>query len=304
MSSPITLEALRILDAIDRRGSFAAAADELHKVPSALSYTVSKLEEELRVVLFDRTRRKARLTPTGRMLLDQGRQILVATEELTARAREAEQGWETELRICIDSLLTPEPVYELIAQFHQIQPRTQIRLTEEVLGGSWDALNANRCDLVIGASGEPPAQGFKRHYLGVVEFVFAVAEHHPLCQKPQPLSLRDIEAWPTVIVADSSQDMPGQSIGLLDGRSRIIVPTMEYKIRAQIAGTGVGYLPRYRIQQALERGQLRQLLLAEQRSQPDISVAWRGSSKGKALQWFTDQLRHYQFDNQAGLRAC
>lgn len=43
----LTLEALRVMDAIDRRGSFAAAADELGRVPSALSYTMQKLEEEL-----------------------------------------------------------------------------------------------------------------------------------------------------------------------------------------------------------------------------------------------------------------
>lgn len=49
----LTLEALRVMDAIDRRGSFAAAADELGRVPSALSYTMQKLEEELDVVLFD-----------------------------------------------------------------------------------------------------------------------------------------------------------------------------------------------------------------------------------------------------------
>ena len=48
----LTLEALRVMDAIDRRGSFAAAADELGRVPSALSYTMQKLEEELDVVLF------------------------------------------------------------------------------------------------------------------------------------------------------------------------------------------------------------------------------------------------------------
>lgn len=47
----LTLEALRVMDAIDRRGSFAAAADELGRVPSALSYTMQKLEEELDVVL-------------------------------------------------------------------------------------------------------------------------------------------------------------------------------------------------------------------------------------------------------------
>ena len=82
MYSPITLDALRTLDAIERRRSFAAAADELFRVPSAVSYTVSKLEEDLGVTLFDRSRRKAELTPVGRLILDQGRQILMATEEL------------------------------------------------------------------------------------------------------------------------------------------------------------------------------------------------------------------------------
>ncbi len=49
----LTLEALRVMDAIDHQGA-AAAADELGRVPSALSYTMQKLEEELDVVLFDR----------------------------------------------------------------------------------------------------------------------------------------------------------------------------------------------------------------------------------------------------------
>ena len=58
----LTLEALRVMDAIDRRGSFAAAADELGRVPSALSYTMQKLEEELDVVLFDRSGHRTKFT--------------------------------------------------------------------------------------------------------------------------------------------------------------------------------------------------------------------------------------------------
>lgn len=66
----LTLDALRVMNAIDRRGSFAAAADELGKVPSALSYTIQKLEEELDVVLFDRSGHRTRFTDVGRMLLE------------------------------------------------------------------------------------------------------------------------------------------------------------------------------------------------------------------------------------------
>ena len=144
MFSPLTLDALRTLDAIDRRRSFAAAADELFRVPSAISYTINKLEADLGVTLFDRSRRKAELTPVGRLMLEQGRQILMATEELTALVKQAADGWEVELRIGVDTVLDCGPIYDLIEAFQAIQPRTEVRLIEEVLGGSWDALNAER----------------------------------------------------------------------------------------------------------------------------------------------------------------
>ena len=83
----LTLEALRVMDAIDRRGSFAAAADELGRVPSALSYTMQKLEEELDVVLFDRSGHRTKFTNVGRMLLERGRVLLEAADKLTTDAR-------------------------------------------------------------------------------------------------------------------------------------------------------------------------------------------------------------------------
>ena len=54
MAYAITLDALRVLDTIDRKGSFGAAADALFRVPSALSYTVNKLESDLGINIFDR----------------------------------------------------------------------------------------------------------------------------------------------------------------------------------------------------------------------------------------------------------
>lgn len=301
MISPITLDALRTLDAIDRRRSFAAAADELCRVPSAVSYTIHKLEEDLGVALFDRSRRKAELTATGRLVLEQGRQILKATEELTALVRQAADGWEVELRICIDSVLACDSVYDLIEAFHKLQPKTEIRLIEEVLGGSWDALNDNRCDLVIGAEGTPPSQGFGLHSLGEVVFEFAVAADHPLTQLPMPLPASAIQDYPTVIVADSSRHLPVRSSRLLDGRSRIIVPTIEHKIETQTKGLGVGYLPRHRITRELAEGRLQILALDVPRRPVEISAAWSRGNAGKGLKWFVERLRKMSFDADSGL---
>lgn len=301
MISPITLDALRTLDAIERRHSFAAAAEELYRVPSAVSYTISKLEEDLGVQLFDRSRRKAELTAAGRLLLEEGRKILKATDELTALARQAADGWETELRICIDSVLNADAIYGLIEDFQQLRPKTEIRISEEVLGGSWDALNDDRCDLVIGAEGAPPVQGFALHVLGHVVFEFAVAVDHPLGKLPAPLPASAIQDYPTVIVADSSRHLPVRSSGLLDGRSRIMVPTIEHKIEAQCRGLGVGYLPRHRIPQQLADGRLQILALDVPRPPVQISVAWRRDNKGRGLKWFVSRLKQMGFDPDQGL---
>ena len=45
-----TLDQIVVLDAIERTGSFAAAAQELHRVPSAISYSVRTVEEVLGVL--------------------------------------------------------------------------------------------------------------------------------------------------------------------------------------------------------------------------------------------------------------
>lgn len=77
MQSPITLEALHILDAIERRGSFAAAANELDRAPSSLSYQIQKLEQELDIMIFDRSGHKANFTEAGRLIWIEGERSLV-----------------------------------------------------------------------------------------------------------------------------------------------------------------------------------------------------------------------------------
>src|SRR6185369_12740992 len=95
----LSLEALQVLDAIDRRGSFAAAAEELHRVPSAITYSVRQLEEGLGVELFDRRGHRAVLTQAGTALLTEGRKLLEAAADLECRVQQVAKGWESELRI-------------------------------------------------------------------------------------------------------------------------------------------------------------------------------------------------------------
>ena len=189
----LTLDALNVLDAIDRSGSFAAAAESLYRVPSAISYTIQKLEQDLGTAIFDRSGHRAVLTPAGKTLLKEGRRLLFAAHELEGQVKRIATGWETELRIAMDTIIPASSLLPLIADFYTEHTSaksdcpaaqnkgTQLQLQQEVLGGTWDALVSNRVDLVIGASGEAPAGAGYRHF-SLCEFnmVFAVAPNHPL----------------------------------------------------------------------------------------------------------------------------
>ena len=87
MPRKLTLDALRVLDAIDHHGSFSAAAQALHRVPSKITYTVKSLEQELEIKLFRRVGRKSVLTPAGLTLLEEGRQLLQAADLMVEEGR-------------------------------------------------------------------------------------------------------------------------------------------------------------------------------------------------------------------------
>ena len=124
----ISLDHLLVIDAIVRRGSFAAAAAELHRVPSAVTYSVNKLEQDLGVQIFDRSGHRARLTDAGRELLREGRELLQSAMRLEAHVQHVARGWESELRIAVGDLVPPSRVQDLVARFYgEFGSRTRIR---------------------------------------------------------------------------------------------------------------------------------------------------------------------------------
>ena len=129
----ITLDALKVLDAIDHFGSFAAAARSLHRVPSAITYTVRKLETDLDLHLFDRSGHRARLTSAGTELLREGRKLLEAAAALEARTQRVASGWEAQLRIAVDHLIDMTGVLELVEHFYTLNSGTRVTLAREIL---------------------------------------------------------------------------------------------------------------------------------------------------------------------------
>lgn len=287
----LTLDALEVLDAIDRKGSFAAAAGELHRVPSAITYTIQKLEQDLGVLVFDRSGHRARLTPAGAKLLEEGRHLLRAAGVLEQLVGRVATGWEPELTIAVGDLVPIERLFPLVEAFYDLGCGTRVCLSTEILGGTWDALLSGRADLVVGASDEGPAGGgYAARPLGVMDFVFVMTPDHPLATLTEPLTEDQILQHRTVVVADSSRSLPPRTPALFGSQEVLTVPTMAAKCQAHRRGLGVGFVPLYQVREDLDDGRLVSRQVAGAAPAPRLFIAWRTGHAGKALKWFLKRL--------------
>jgi len=289
----LTPEALTMLQTIDQKGSFAAAARALNLVPSALTYRVRQLEDALDVLLFDRSSRQAKPTAAGQELLRQATRLLDDMDAVANRVRRVATGWEAVLTVAVDSVVSRSVVMDLCASFLALGATTRLKLRYETLSGTLAALTSGQADLALGAVMEHGLGSDIHHAeLGPIPFVYAVASHHPLAQAPEPLTDALLQLHRAVAVADSVSRGTGLTIGLLSGQDVFTVPDMQSKLEAQLRGLGGGFLPETLARPYIESG----LLVAKTVQKPRISTghyAWRDSKQapaGQALRWWLSQL--------------
>jgi len=287
----LTLDSLAVLDAIEHHGSFAAAAVALHRVPSAVTYAVQKLEEDLDIAIFDRSGHRATLTEAGRELLREGRHLLHAAQELEGRVKRVATGYEVELRVAVDDLIPMERLFPLLNNFYRTNCGTRLKLLTEVYGGAWDALVTGRADLVIGAPGDGPSGGgYSTRPLGLVQWALMVAPTHPLASVPEPIAPEELIKHRVIAAADSSRNLPARTSGLLTGQDTLTVPDMRWKIAFQRAGLGAGYLPLHLTRADVQAGRLLIKQVVEARVGTTLFSAWHTQHRGNALAWFIECL--------------
>jgi len=283
-SNPLTLEVIEILNSIETRGSFSKAAEELNKATSALSYAIQKLEDQLGISIYQRQGRRSVLTPAGQLILEEGRKVLLATQIITKQAQELATGWEPRIRIALDSMLNYELFFEAVAEFLLIHPSLEIDITECVLNGGWEALEQDQVDLLIGSPGPVPLhKGFRATVLPSAELVPVIAAKHPLSKIAHDRDALEkyLPDLRRVVSHDSSRNSIVKTAGLSIGKKNIFTQTIDQKLAAQLAGLGIGHLPKHRIQHYLESGEL--LPLNIEAATSERFIAWKMSNKGKAL---------------------
>jgi len=240
-------------------GSFAQAAEILHRSQSSVSYTVARMQEQLGIPLLRIEGRKAVLTDAGEMLLRRSRQLVTQASQLEELAHHMEQGWEAEVRLVVDAAYPNARLIRALTEFMPKSRGCRVRLREEVLSGVEEILKDGTADLAITAL---DITGYLGAELGTVGFIAVAHANHPLHQLQRKLSVQDLQSQMQVVVRDSGQRQP-RDAGWLGAEQRWTVGSLATSVAFVSSGLGFAWLPQHMIERELAEGILKPLPLIQ-----------------------------------------
>ncbi|WP_313452477.1 LysR family transcriptional regulator [Stutzerimonas nitrititolerans] len=255
----VTLDQWRTLQAVVDHGSFAQAAEMLHRSQSSVSYTVARMQEQLGIPLLRIEGRKAVLTDAGEVLLRRSRQLVTQASQLEELAHHMEQGWEAEVRLVVDAAYPNARLIRALTEFMPKSRGCRVRLREEVLSGVEEILKDGTADLAITAL---DITGYLGAELGTVGFIAVAHANHPLHQLQRKLSVQDLQSQMQVVVRDSGQRQP-RDAGWLGAEQRWTVGSLATSVAFVSSGLGFAWLPQHMIERELAEGILKPLPLIQ-----------------------------------------
>lgn len=245
-----------------RLGSFSRTAERMHTTLAAISSRIQALEQDLGVTLFDRSRRKIRLSPQGRDALPAAERLLAAAAEFSARVMPAER-LQGRVRLgVIDTVaatLLPQFLAEVERRFPLVEidlhSDTSLHIAERMASGDLDMGFLLRGLSIAGASTVP---------------LFTLAMRwvaSPTLVRDQPPAVAaELARYPVLAYPPGS--IPYEHTRTLfapyGGPRRLYTcSSMTMTLRLAVAGVGVSALPAALIADELASGQLRLLDIDE-----------------------------------------
>ena len=250
-----TLDQLVVLEAIVHTGSFAGASRTLHRVPSAISYTVRNLETALGIELFDRSGHRAVLSPTGQRVLEASRQVLQQAGQLDRLAREISGGWEPELQLVVDGVCPMKPVIAALRAFGELEIPTRLRVDVEYQLGVPERFDADQADLMIILDFEDDSGQLVRRPLPDLDMVLVVSNDHPLAQA-DPATEGEHKKIELVVKDSSPQYARRPRAPFLGSQHVIYLSDFHSKRLALLEGAGFGWIPQHLVESELAEGRL------------------------------------------------
>jgi len=255
----VTLEQWQALQAVVDHGSYARAAEALHKSQSAVTYAVQKVESALGVHAFEIRGRKAVLTEAGQVLYRRAGTLVEEAVALERGAADMTADWKPEMRLAVEVIFPTWLLLQCMATFAKERPETRIELYESVLGGTDEALLQGNVDIAIG-SRVPP--GFLADPLMRLRFIAVAHPAHPLHRLGRELGHRDLARHRQLVIRDSGTQRT-RAGGWLGAEQRWTVSNKATSIRAATLGLGFAWYPEENIRDELASGVLKPLPLRQ-----------------------------------------
>ena len=215
MLDGVSLDQLRAFIAAADEGSFSAAGRRLKRAQSVVSQTISNLEDQIGVTLFDRSSRSPRLTPQGIAVLAHARNVAAGVDALKAHAKGMAAGLEPELSVVVDVMFPMAALTEAAKAFLLQFPKTPLRLYIEALGGTVQPVLDGRCGFGIVGSLPfiPPSLGTER--LTSVLLVMVASGEHPLAKMQGVVPKAELAKHIQLVLTDRSELSAGREFGVM-----------------------------------------------------------------------------------------
>ena len=252
-----TLDQLNVLVRIVETGSFSAAARKMNRALSVVSYTISNLEAQLGVDVFDRSAsRKPQLTEAGRIVLAEARLVVGAVGNLRAKVAGMLQGLEGELHVVLDCLLPSARVIDALTAFSNEFPTVRLHLHMETLGAVADLVLGKSA--IIGVSGPFTAgiDDLHRVSVGSLRMTPVAGAHHPLVGGDHPPGAAREHVQ--LVIYDRSPRTLGKDFSVSASHTWRLAD-LDAKHMLLRAGIGWGMMPLERVKDDLATGALVQL---------------------------------------------
>lgn len=178
----ITLTQLEYVLAVAKHGHFSKAAEECHITQPTLSQQIQKLESDLGVILFDRSKKPILLTDLGARLVEQAKIILAEVHKFQDLAEQQSEDIMGELSLGIIPTIAPYVLPLFLKKMLTQYPKLKLTIREMQTARILEALENDELD--VGLVATPIASSHMEEYpLFYEPFHLFVASSHPLAQK-------------------------------------------------------------------------------------------------------------------------
>ena len=188
----MTITQFKYIIAVDNHRHFARAAEACFVTQPTLSMQIHKLEEELDILIFDRSKQPIVPTPLGEKLIEQARNVVYETDVLENMAKQIKGSFEGSLTLAVIPTIAPSLLPRFIPEFTRKYPKIHLKVEELKTEDMIEALRADRIDVGIAAT-PLEEKGILEKPLYYEPFMAFVPEYHRF-NKDQFLLASELDA--------------------------------------------------------------------------------------------------------------